>query len=359
MFRQVRHIQNFLRLIKGEHQPVIGPVKAFWDVLYNCNAKCRTCLRWQVEPDPQALSTEEGRRLIAELASSGVMHLSFSGGEPLLRRDIYDLIACAKEHKLTTSLVSNGLLINERRANHLTLCGLDAIYVSIDGSTPELNDSLRGIDGYLHLALEAMENLKSYRNNRCPKIFVIMTLNKANMYDIENVALLVKKMSLDGLSLQLAVASPAVMYEVAPELQLTKNDATALQAVIDRVVRLYGDYLTMDETYYRQMVGYITEPKRLHHPNNAAGFTFVTIDPRGNVYPDPFKTELMGNIRQESFEKIWFGKRASEIRESMASNGHAISGYDSYLPMKMALKDLTPLTFPRAVGPIFKAAEHC
>ena len=117
MYKKVKHIQNFLRFTKGKFKPIIGPVKAAWEVVYTCNAKCRTCLRWQTKSDPQTLSTQDGKKLIKQLAKIGVLNLTFTGGEPLLRNDIYELIKYAKRKKLSTALMSNGLLINERRAS--------------------------------------------------------------------------------------------------------------------------------------------------------------------------------------------------------------------------------------------------
>jgi len=358
MLKQVKHLHNFLRFAKGEHEPIIGPIKAAWVVLYICNAKCRTCLRWQERPDPEMLSTAEGKNLIRQLAYSGVLNLSFTGGEPLLRKDIYELIAYAKENGMHTSLMSNGLLINERRANKLVMAGLDLIYISLDGSTPELNDNLRGINGYFDLAIQGIENLKSLRSNGRPKIFIAHTINKANMYDLENVACFVEKRALDGLTFQPAVHMPGIMYQVDPDLAFTADDATVLQSIVDRVHKLYGDILPMNREYYRQFATFIEKPHQITRHNSVAGFAFATIDPWGNVYPDPLETESMGNVRQETFEEIWFGRRASEVRDRIARQEHPTACFESFVPMDLALRKLSPLNLHRRLRPIFTSAEH-
>ncbi|MEK7729110.1 MAG: radical SAM protein [candidate division KSB1 bacterium] len=358
MFKEFKHLKNLLRFAKGGQEPIIGPVKAVWEVLYICNARCRSCTRWQEKPDPEMLSTAEGKSLIKQLAHAGVLNLSFTGGEPLLRKDIYELIACAKEHGLSTSLMSNGLLINERRAKELIQAGLDLIYISLDGSTPELNDSLRGISGYFNLASNAIENLKALRSNSRPKIFVAFTVTKANMYDLENVARLVKSRALDGLSFQPALHLPEIMFKVDDDLAFAPGDGATLQNIVNRVLKLYGDMLPMNREYYRNFASYIDNPQNLRKHSNVAGFAFVNIDPWGNVYPDPLETESMGNLRQQTFEELWFGRRAREVRHRIARWELPIGLFESFIPMNVAIHKMTPFKLYRTLGPIFKMAEH-
>ncbi|KAA0228852.1 radical SAM protein [candidate division KSB1 bacterium] len=358
MFKQVKHLQNFLRFAKGEHEPIIGPIKAAWEVLSVCNAKCRTCDRWQEKDDPSMLSTAEGKNLIRQLADNGVMNLCFTGGEPLLRKDIFELIAWAKSCHLSTSLMSNGLLINDRRAKNLIDAGLDLIYISLDGSTPELNDALRGIKGYFELASQGIENLKSLRSNARPKVFIAFTVNKANMYDLENMARFVKSRALDGLSFQPALHLPQVKYRVDEELAFGPGDAATLQTLVERVLKMYGELLPMNRDYYRQFASFIENPHKLREQHSIAGFAFVNIDPRGNVYPDPLETASMGNIREQSFEKIWYGRRASEVRTRIARQELPAGFFESVVPLTMAVQRMTPLRLHRALKPIFTTAEH-
>ncbi len=358
MLKQVKHLQNLLRFAKGEHEPIIGPIKAAWEVDYLCNARCRTCECWQAAPDARVLSTAEGMDLIKQLAENGVMNLCFTGGEPLLRKDIFELIACAKRHHLATALMSNGLLINDRRAKKLIDAGLDLIYISLDGSTPELNDSLRGIKGYFELASQAIENLKALRSNARPKIYVAFTINKANLYDLENMARFVKARALEGLSFQPALHRPKVRYRVDEELALGPGDAATLQSMVDRVLKMYGELLPMNRDYYRQFATFAEQPHRLWQQHSVAGFAFASIDPWGNIYPDPLETELMGNIREQRFEEIWYGRRAREVRGRIARQEVPAGFFECVVPLTLAVQRMSPLRLHRALKPIFTTAEH-
>jgi MoaA/NifB/PqqE/SkfB family radical SAM enzyme len=360
MLRKVKHLRNLLRFARGKQEPIIGPVKAVWEVLNICNARCRTCDRWQEKSDPTVLSTAEGKDLIQQLAGAGVLNLAFTGGEPLLRKDIYELIACARQQRLSTSLYSNGLLINARRARDLIDAGLDLIYISLDGSTPALNDCLRGISGYFELAMKGIESLKSLRNNSHPKIFVAVTITRKNVHDLENMAHLVKVNGLDGLSLQLALHAPKIMYRVDHDLAFLPGDGAAVQEAVDRVVENYGQYLPMNRDYYRHFADYVEQPHEPYAHLNTVGFATAMINPWGDVFPDPLETDSMGNVRQQTFKAIWFGERASAVRRRIASQEHPVSLFGSFIAMNFAVERAaaTTLNFHRIMKPIFNGAQH-
>jgi MoaA/NifB/PqqE/SkfB family radical SAM enzyme len=296
--------------------------------------------------------------LIEQLARAGVMHLCFTGGEPLLRKDIFELIACARENKMSTSMFTNALLLNERRAHDLINAGLDAVYISLDGSTPELNDALRGINGYFKLASSAIENLKALRSSGRPKIFIAFTVNKANMYDLENLARFVKSHALDGLSFQPALHVPAIMYKVEGDLAFAPGDGAVLQNLVNNVVKLYGDILPMSRDYYHQFATYIDNPQSWKEHGNVAGYALAMIDPFGNVYPDPLENESMGNVREQAFAEIWFGRRAREVRHRIARHEHPVELFESFISVNMAVRRLNPLNLHRTLRPLMKAAEH-
>ena len=358
MFKKVKHLHNLLRFAKGKQEPIIGPVKAVWEVVNTCNARCRTCDRWKVKSDPTILSTAEGNSLIQQLADLGALNLTFAGGEPLLRKDIYELIAAAKARHLSTSLYTNSLLLNVRRAKELIDSGLDLIYLSLDGSVPELNDNLRGITGYYDLTMKAIESLKSLRSNGHPQIFIAATLTRKNLDDVENLARLVKTNGLDGLSLQLAMHAPQINYRVEGDLAFRPGDGATLQAVIDRVVEQYSHYLPMNREYYRHFADYIEQPQKLDEHLNTVGFATAVINPWGDVYPDPLRTFSMGNIRRQSFKEIWFGEQASSVRQRVARREYPVSLFDSFVSLNFAVEHAAASSLHHILKPIFNGAQH-
>ncbi len=358
MFKRMTHLRNLLRFARGKQDPIIGPVKAVWEVVNTCNARCRTCDRWKEKTDPTILSTAEGKNLIRQLADSGVLNLTFTGGEPLLRKDIYELVTFANGQRLSTSLYTNGLLLNIRRAKELIDSGLDLIYLSIDGSTPALNDGLRGITGYFDLTMKALESLKSLRSNSHPKIFIAVTITKKNVHDLANLAHLVKSNGLDGLSLQLALHAPKIKYCLEDDLAFQPGEGAALQAAVNRVLEQYHHYLPMNREYYRHFADYIEQPQTLFEHLNTVGFATTVIDAWGNVYPDPLQTDSMGNIRWQTFKEIWFGEQASSVRRRVARREHPLSLFDNFISVNFAVERSSALNFHRILKPILNGAQH-
>jgi MoaA/NifB/PqqE/SkfB family radical SAM enzyme len=169
---------------------------------------------------------------------------------------------------------------------------------------------------------------------------------------------LVKANGLDGLSLQLALHAPNLMYKVDGDLAFDPGDGEKLQTVVDQVVEKYGYLLPMNRDYYRHFGDYVEQPQKLRLHHNAVGFAMVMINPWGDVCPDPLASDSMGNIRQQTFKEIWYGERASAVRRRIATQEHAVSPFDSFVSMNFAMEHVSPLNFHRLLKPIFNGAQH-
>jgi len=138
-----------------------APVVVVWNVCRHCNMTCPHCYAAaDATPSPSDLSTEEALDVIEQLASVGVKTVIFSGGEPLLREDLFELIEAARAAGLGPQLSTNGSLIDETMAQRLRDAGIGYVGVSVDGR-PDFNDSYRGLaDGHAK-ALAALRAAKA------------------------------------------------------------------------------------------------------------------------------------------------------------------------------------------------------
>ena len=91
MMKNFRQVANVLKFAGGGIRPLAGPLKVQWDILYRCNSRCVTCDRWQAAEGSDNMPLEREKRLLDELALLGTFSVAFSGGEPFLRKDIFDL----------------------------------------------------------------------------------------------------------------------------------------------------------------------------------------------------------------------------------------------------------------------------
>ncbi|MFQ5709114.1 MAG: radical SAM/SPASM domain-containing protein [bacterium] len=357
MRKRVKHLTNLLRFNRGERVPTIGPLKAEWEVINTCNAKCQTCLHWKRKLDPSILSTSEGKELIRQLSNSGVLNLCFSGGEPLLRRDVVELVEFAKRNSLYTSLISNGLLITERRAKDLVEARLDTIFISIDAAEARLNDQIRGIPGYFELASAAIDNLKAMRRNAGPKIFIKTTLTIRNVNQLVPLAQLCNSKGIDGLSFQLAQKLTRTGFDFDEALLLKEPNYSLLVDQMDQVKAEFNRVLTGSLEYHQALRKFLQNANPFKEFRCISGYSFVSIDAWGNIFTSPSKNYKLGNIREQSFESIWHCKKANELREKQEIFEKSNYLFDSIGNMSVCLSDLNLRRILNLISPGFNGEE--
>lgn len=146
-----------------------------WFVTRKCNYRCRSCSVWQ-EVDGRELSTKEVKEGLDVLKDMGVVDVVFSGGNPLLRSDIEEILRYASKHFIVT-VYDNGSLAAQKID---ALRYADFVAISIDSLDPKKNDYMKGVDGAWRRAMEAVEKLKESGINVC----VSPTISQLNLYEI-------------------------------------------------------------------------------------------------------------------------------------------------------------------------------
>ena len=135
------------------------PQRVYWETTRACDLACRHCRAEAApDPDPAELTTAEGGRLLERLAAFGepLPHVVLTGGDPLKRKDLFDLIAAARALGLGVSVAPSATpLLTPDALRQLRAAGIDAISLSLDGSTAERHDAIRGIAGTYERTLEA------------------------------------------------------------------------------------------------------------------------------------------------------------------------------------------------------------
>lgn len=151
IFTRNKQIQKlFYNYVKGvsyfgliEPQIPYSPIMVIWAVTSKCNLNCTHCYQPKTQKD---LSTPDMKRIIDKIAEMGTNIIALSGGEPLLRKDIFDLISYIHDKGLLVYLASNGSLIDEETAMKLKNIGLDYIQISLDGSK-KTHEKIRNAEG--------------------------------------------------------------------------------------------------------------------------------------------------------------------------------------------------------------------
>lgn len=288
-----------------------------WNVTAQCNLKCRHCYIQATECAAAGeMTTEEGMAFIDDLAAMKVPVLLFSGGEPLLRPDLFELAAYAVEQGLRVVLSTNGTLIDDFTAQLIKEAGFQYVGVSIDGCEAT-HDAFRGEQGSFAAALAGIRAAKAAGN----RTGIRFTLNNLNKNDLPQVLDLIEREGIDRFCMYHLVyagrGSDMKQYDLS---HAEKRDVARLliEKTLDferRGVNI--EILTTDNHADGLfLLDYIREhaPERVDevrqllemHGGCSAGDRMADVDFRGDVHPCQFWGDLtLGNVRERKFSEIW------------------------------------------------------
>jgi len=325
----------------GKRHPFLGPAKLAWEVTEVCNSNCLTCLRRETAP-PGELNTDEGLSLLDQAADSGTLSISFTGGEPLIRRDLPLLIRHASHRGLHTSVSTNGILLKGNRLEDLLTSGLRTIYLSLDGARPETNDRLRGVRGGHQRVLDAAAEVLERRAGHVPRVFFNMTVSRANVDELPLMADLAVKTGIDGLTIQPAQIFGQVGLEPDRELTLGAEDADRLASKLRIIKETHGAILPLPNSYLTKMGRFVMDPNTILSIPCVAGYLHAVVGSTGDVYPCPVEFASMGNMKENSLAEIWHGDEAEGLRNRIARGDHPPCWFNCVVPASLVLAELFP-----------------
>lgn len=294
-----------------------APFVVVWNVGIHCNMTCPHCYA-AATPRPSAhdLTTEEGLRLIDEMAEAGVRVLIASGGEPLLRGDLFTLLSHAREVGLSPQLSTNGVLIDEPTAQHLAACGIGYVGVSLDGMG-EWNDAYRGLPGGFDLAVRGL----GFARAAGMRTGVRMTLTRRNVDQLDAVSEVAVECGASRFYVSHLVDSGRGARLVGDDLDRGEARETlgrlfeTAERWLDRgyetrVVTGSNDsdgpfLLRWIESRHGAAAAAPVERLLLARGGNSAGERILSVDHRGRVHPDQFwRAAVLGEVRTTPFAEI-------------------------------------------------------
>lgn len=282
-----------------------APICLTWELTYACNLQCVHCLSSSGVRDPRELSTAQAKAVIDELRRLQVFYVNIGGGEPMVRRDFFEIVDYATSSGVGVKFSTNGAFIDERAARRLTSMDYLDVQISLDGLDAATNDAVRG-EGSYTMARRAMDNLSAAGFGPF-KISIVVTRHNAAQLD-GFLALA------DSYGAQLRVTRLRPSGRGAdswPELHPT----LAQQRDVYQWLLAHGErVLTGDSFFHLNALG---EP--LPGLNMCgAGRVVCLIDPIGDVYACPFVMHQefrAGNVHDRGgFTAVW---RDSELFQSL------------------------------------------
>ncbi|MFM1751951.1 MAG: hypothetical protein RL119_913, partial [Actinomycetota bacterium] len=158
-----------------------APICLTWELTYACNLQCVHCLSSSGQRDERELSTAEAKRVLDELRDLQVFYINIGGGEPMVRRDFFELLEYSIAQGIGVKFSTNGAFINAEKARQLASMDYLDIQISLDGIDAATNDAVRG-EGSYDMARRAMDNLAA-ANFGPFKISVVATRHNVPQLD--------------------------------------------------------------------------------------------------------------------------------------------------------------------------------
>ena len=333
-------VSDTLKCREGEIRPHLlqfstnlRPV-VVWNLNSRCNLSCRHCyIEAKDTKEEGELTTEEAKQFIEDLGKLKIPVLLFSGGEPLLRGDVYELATWADKEGIRPILSTNGTLISRKVAKRLKTSGFKYIGVSLDG-LEQVHDDFRDRVGAFQQALTGLQNAMQADL----KVGVRFTINEKNKEDLPQVLDLVKEKKIPRFCMYHLVYAGRGKELIS--LDTSKVDkAKTIEFIIERTLKLCKDHteleiLTVDNPVDGVMIyRYIQK----EHPEKAdevyellrraggcsAGEKIANVDSQGEVHPCQFWQNLsLGNVKEKSFAEIWLDGSNHHLKKLRAKTNY-------------------------------------
>jgi MoaA/NifB/PqqE/SkfB family radical SAM enzyme len=269
------------------------PTTATLQVTVRCQANCEHCSAARHRrAGTNELTTDQWKFIIRQCEDVGAATIVFTGGEPLLRQDIFELISSVREDEAVALMFSNGLLLTEENVRKLKDAGLDAIHVSIDSPNADINDALRRIPGCFDKAMAGLRRMKAA--GIMTGISTYATPDSLRKGDVHRMIELAREAGCDELTIS----------DLVPMGRLLKEDACLLLSDTDKdeLCRIEEEQNAKNEPPHIITQGHINGTTGV---GCFAGWSQLYITAYGDVTPCDFTPLRFGDCLREPLLDIW------------------------------------------------------
>ena len=309
----------------GVHRPFISgaPFLVVWDITYACNLRCKHCYADAGKSLKDELMTDEAKQVIDKLARASVPIIAFSGGEPLVRKDIFELTSYAHDKGIYVAVATNGTLATKEKVQEMKKAGVSYTQISLDGASAETHDGFRGIKGVFEKTIQGIKNCV----NEGFFVNVATTATSYNYKEIPKIVDLCEELGVNWF----------MLYNFVPTGRgefIAKNDLTpvhreeVLKSLWEKLKSGSGKVNVLSTAPQFARIALESEiggekekivPTHFANPAlsdklvNLAEFIggcgcgrfYCAIRPNGDIEPCVFFPLTIGNIKEDDFEDLW------------------------------------------------------
>ena len=275
-----------------------NPSLISWNLTKLCNLRCPHCYMSAGASAENELTTKECFGLLDEMKTLGTEMLILTGGEPLLRKDIFDIATYASQRGIWVVMGSNGVLITDKVARKMVACGVKGVAVSIDSIDPEKHNSFRGGPNSWDYSVRAIDVCKA----NGLEVLVQTTVMDMNYDEIPELIAFAREKGAWSFNLYF-------MVQTGRGQLMNDLDALRTEGMLSQLVDVQDDYRPMlvrsKCAPHFKRISYERGLGGLESGGCMAGTHYCRITPEGDVTPCPYMTVSAGNVRAQSFTDIW------------------------------------------------------
>lgn len=274
------------------------PSLVSWNLTRLCNLRCPHCYLSAGKKAEAELTTEECLSVVGEMRDLGTEMVILTGGEPLLRKDIYDLATASAESGMWVVMGTNGVLLDDRVARRMVECGVKGVGISIDSIDPEKHNSFRGGPSSWEYSVRGLEVARA----NGLEVLVQTTVMDMNRDEIPQLIDFARDKGAWSFNLYFLVQTGRGQRMN----DLSAGDTETLLTELVDVQDEYRPMLVRSKCAPQfKRIAYDLGKQGLESGGCMAGTEYCRITPNGDVTPCPYMTVTAGNVREQTFTEVW------------------------------------------------------
>lgn len=292
-------------------------------LLDNCMLRCKMCNMWQSKQDPKQVPAQFYKRFVNSLfaAFGSDMQIQFVGGEPLLKPGVFKLIEHTVKKGFSTTLTSNGFLINKNVAAKLADSGLKSLAISIDSTEESVHNFLRGNVKAFKRAKKAIEYFSKYKAKE-QSVSVVCTIMQINLDDLVNLVESVQEneniasISFQSVSQPFFTPPDENWFKKSEYSFLWPSDISKLRNTIERLIdlKMRKKKIANSIEQLKSYKYYFENPiESIKHNGCHLGYNSLSVNSAGDMYLC-FDHAPIGNIMHDRVKDVWESERANRVR---------------------------------------------